>query len=159
MKNLSQISVILMKNLSHFGHLRLAGMLCVAVTRHDFWVTPSRLIEGTATRPSYDSPTNCATDPRLAHDRHWIIILIHDRRTTPSRRFQDSRVTLLGYIKTRLRLVGGRPASSSPSFSTDPNSPSSPSTPFRPSSARMMDLGIPSSRAHSEGDRQAYICL
>ena len=26
MKNLSQISVILMKNLSHFGHLRLAGM-------------------------------------------------------------------------------------------------------------------------------------
>ena len=25
MKNLSQISVILMKNLSHFGHLRLAG--------------------------------------------------------------------------------------------------------------------------------------
>ena len=27
MKNLSQISVILMKHLSHFGHLRLAGML------------------------------------------------------------------------------------------------------------------------------------
>ena len=27
MKNLSQISVILMKNLSHFCHLRLAGML------------------------------------------------------------------------------------------------------------------------------------
>ena len=26
MKNLSQISVILMTNLSHFGHLRLAGM-------------------------------------------------------------------------------------------------------------------------------------
>ena len=26
MKNLSQISVILMKHLSHFGHLRLAGM-------------------------------------------------------------------------------------------------------------------------------------
>ena len=26
MKNLSQMSVILMKNLSHFGHLRLAGM-------------------------------------------------------------------------------------------------------------------------------------
>ena len=29
MKNLSQISVILMKNLSHFGHLRLAGMQLV----------------------------------------------------------------------------------------------------------------------------------
>ena len=29
MKNLSQISVILMKNLSHFGHLRLAGMKTV----------------------------------------------------------------------------------------------------------------------------------
>ena len=28
MKNLSQISVILMK-LSHFGHLRLAGMPCL----------------------------------------------------------------------------------------------------------------------------------
>ena len=104
-------------------------ILCVAVTRHDICVTPSRLIEATAIRPSYDSPTICATDPRLAHDRHGITILIHDRRTTPSRRFQDSCVTLLGYIiKTRLRLVGGRPASSAPSSSTDPNSPSSPST-------------------------------
>ena len=36
-------------------------ILCVAVTRHDFCVTPSRLIEGTAARPSYDSPTNCVT--------------------------------------------------------------------------------------------------
>ena len=71
-------------------------ILCVAVTRHDCCVTPSRLIEGTAARPSYDSPTNCVTGPRLAHDRHGIIILIHDRRTTPSRRFQDLCVTLLG---------------------------------------------------------------
>ena len=75
-------------------------ILCVAVTRHDCCVTPSRLIEGTAARPSYDSPTNCVTGPRLAHDRHGIIILIHDRRTTPSRRFQDLCVTLLGYIKS-----------------------------------------------------------
>ena len=75
-------------------------ILCVAVTRHDFCVTPSRLIEGTAARPSYDSPTNCVTGPRLAHDRHGIIILIHDRRTIPSRRFQDLCVTLLGYIKS-----------------------------------------------------------
>ena len=75
-------------------------ILCVAVTRHDFCVTPSRLIEGTAARPSYDSPTNCVTGPRRAHDRHGIIILIHDRRTTPSRRFQDLCVTLLGYIKS-----------------------------------------------------------
>ena len=75
-------------------------ILCVAVTRHDFCVTPSRLIEGTAARPSYDSPTNCVTGPRRAHDRHGIIVLIHDRRTTPSRRFQDLYVTLLGYIKS-----------------------------------------------------------
>ena len=74
-------------------------ILCVAVIRHDFCVTPSRLIEETAARPSYDSPTNCVTGPRRAHDRHGIIILIHDRRTTPSRRFQDLCVTLLGYIK------------------------------------------------------------
>ena len=45
-------------------------------------------------------PTTCVTDPRLAHDRYDIIILIHDRRTTPSRRFQDLCVTLLGYVKT-----------------------------------------------------------
>ena len=45
-------------------------ILCVAVTRHDFCVTPSRLIEGTAARPSYDAPTTCVTDPRLAHDHH-----------------------------------------------------------------------------------------
>ena len=73
---------------------------CVAVTRHDFCVTPSRLIEGTAARPSYDSPTNCVTGPRLTHDLHGIIILIHDRRTTPSRRFHDLCVTAFGYIKS-----------------------------------------------------------
>ena len=37
---------------------------------------------------------------RPAHDRHGIIILIHDRRATPSRRFKDLCVTLLGYIKS-----------------------------------------------------------
>ena len=41
-------------------------ILCVAVTWHDFYATPSRLIEGTAIRPSYDSPTNFVTGPRLA---------------------------------------------------------------------------------------------
>ena len=82
------------------GLLKFNSRFCVAVTRHDFCVTPSRLIEGTAARPSYDSHANCVTDPRLAHDRHGIIILIHDRRTTPSRRFQDLCVTLLGYIKS-----------------------------------------------------------
>ena len=56
-------------------------ILCVAVTRHDVCVTHSRLIEGTAARPSYDALVTCVTDPRLAHDRH-------DRCTTPSRRFQ-----------------------------------------------------------------------
>ena len=45
---------------------------------HDFFVTPARLIEGTAARPSYDSPMNCVTGPRLAHDRHGIIILNTD---------------------------------------------------------------------------------
>ena len=69
-------------------------------TRHDIYATPSRLIEGTTIRSSYDFPTNCATDPRLVHDLHGIIILIHDRRTTPSRRLQDSCVMLLGYIKS-----------------------------------------------------------
>ena len=128
-------------------------ILCVAITRHDFCVTSSRLIEGTAARPSYDCPTNCATDPRLAHDRHRIIILIHNRRTTPSRRFQDSCVTLrVLYIKTRLRLVGRCPSSSSPSSSTDPNACTiiTIHAMIRPSSARMMDLGIPSGpRDHS----------
>ena len=39
MKNLSQISVILMKNLSHFGHLRLAGMF-----RHIDFENPNFLV-------------------------------------------------------------------------------------------------------------------
>ena len=43
MKNLSQISVILMKNLSHFGHLRLAGMVTSILFADD----TSCFIEGT----------------------------------------------------------------------------------------------------------------
>ena len=134
-------------------------ILCVAVTRHDVCVTPSRLIEGTAARPSYDALVTCVTDPRLAHDRH-------DRRTTPSRRFQYLCVMLWG---TRLHLVGGRPASSSPSSSTDPNSQSSPTSPLGLELCQIDGLGLgnnavsapfpPPHRAHSEGDRQAYLCL
>ena len=63
------------KQFKYLGSLKSTdGDCCVAVTRHDFCVTPSRLLEGTAARPSYDAPVTCVTAPRLGHDRH-------DRRT------------------------------------------------------------------------------
>ena len=43
MKNLSQISVILMNNLSHFGHLRLAGSSTRRLIR-TFFVSLSRCV-------------------------------------------------------------------------------------------------------------------
>ena len=77
---------------------------CVAVTRHDFCVTPSRLTKGPLNDRRTTHPTNCMTDPWLEHDRHEIIILIHDRRTTPSRRFQSNPtcwMTIIIYGETR----------------------------------------------------------
>ena len=69
-------------------------ILCVAVTRHDFCVTPSRLIEGTAARPSYDSPTNCfqesfrcvLCDNRLRTDQCASRLIIYVCQSHKSRR-------------------------------------------------------------------------
>ena len=73
MKNLSQISVILMKHLSHFGHLRLAGM-DLGIVR-----TFPTVGGGVGLRGQHVKVTNLSASPPLNWSRDGAIAIDAER--------------------------------------------------------------------------------
>ena len=83
---------------------------CVAVTRHDFSVTPPRLIERTAARPSYDAPTNCSVMIQFCRRvniiLHWSKFTIISILAISSARMMDLGI-LHRFLLLLLELIPG----------------------------------------------------